>query len=150
MPISCIWSAVYHCDWLTDRTIANFGFDFAASSVSTLSRQITETHRKVFGAETIHSELRDYYSAVETVILKCREFHRGRYATSNQLVVWNLRVHLETALNSSVYIREKCWFCDQVFSKLPPKIRVTQNRLEIWCLLQLRIKPLHWSQLRLE
>lgn len=74
MPISCIRDAVYRCDWLTDRTIANFGFDFTASSVSALSRQITETHRKVFGAETIRGELRNYYSAMETIIWSTAKF----------------------------------------------------------------------------
>lgn len=42
---------------LTDCTIIKLDFDFAASSVNALSRQITETHREVFGAETIRGEL---------------------------------------------------------------------------------------------
>lgn len=148
VPISCIRDAVYHCDWLTDRTITNFGFDFAACSVSTLSRQITETHRKVFGAETIHSELRDYYSAVETVILKYREFHHRRYVTSNQLVVWNLRVHLETAINSaSIYVRNAD-FATKHSANFSQKF--ASRKMCSKSLLQLLIKPLHWSWLRLE
>lgn len=68
------------CAWCN----ANF-----SSSVSALSWQTTETHGKVFGAETIHSELRDYYSAVETVILKYREFHSQKNTQhwNHQLVV---------------------------------------------------------------